>query len=79
MKLFIMALAFVGLADAASAQDYGTGSNPENHYVNGYERGNGTYVPPHYQTNPNGSTYDNYETRGNYDPYTGTTGGRRPN
>ena len=27
-----------------------------------------TYVPPHHQTNPNGSTYDNYETRGNHTP-----------
>jgi hypothetical protein len=78
MNLFIMGIIFFGLTGVASAQDYGTGSNPENHYVNGYNRSNGTYVPPHYQTNPNGSTYDNYETRGNYDPYTGTTGRRSP-
>jgi hypothetical protein len=79
MKLIIIALAFVGWVGAASAQDYGTGSNPESHYVGGYMRNNGAYVPPHYQTNPNGSTYDNYGARGNYNPYTGQTGSRGSN
>lgn len=43
-------------------------------YVNGYYRHDGTYVPPHHQTAPNGNPYDNYSTRGNVNPYTGQAG-----
>ncbi len=44
------------------------------HYVNGYTRSNGTYVQPHMQSNSNNNAYDNYSTRGNTNPYTGTRG-----
>ena len=44
------------------------------HYVHGYTRSNGTYVAPHYQTNPNGTKLDNWSTRGNVNPYTGKVG-----
>jgi hypothetical protein len=43
-------------------------------YVKGYTRANGTYVQPHYRSAPNGTTYDNYSTRGNVNPYTGSYG-----
>jgi hypothetical protein len=36
----------------AAAFDYGTGSNPDDHYMSGYTRRDGTYVQPHHQTNP---------------------------
>lgn len=42
-----------------------------------YEQ-DGTYVQPHYQTNPNSPQYDNFNTRGNYNPYTGRTGTSTP-
>lgn len=42
--------------------------------VRGYYRSNGTYVQPHYRTSPNSSFYDNWSTRGNYNPYTGSKG-----
>ena len=72
MRSYIIAFGLlVAGVTAVSAQGYGTGSNPNDHYVGGYETGRGTYVEPHYQTNPNGSTNDNYETRGNYNPHTG--------
>ena len=29
-------------------------------YVRGYHQNNGTYVQPHYRSNPNGLRYDNY-------------------
>ena len=58
--------------------DYGTGSNPNSHYVGPHTRSNGTYVGGHYQTNPNNSQLDNYGTRGNYNPYTGQYGTRSP-
>ena len=48
-------------------------------YVQGYTRNDGTYVAPHYRSSPNSSTYDNYSTRGNVNPYTGQAGTRDPN
>lgn len=57
---------------------YGTGSNPNSHAVDGYTRDNGTYVQPHQQTNPNSTQYDNYGTRGNYNPYSNTYGTHSP-
>jgi hypothetical protein len=55
---------------------YGTGSNSNSNYVNPYVTRNGNSVQGHYRTNPNTSTYDNYGTRGNYNPYTGRVGRR---
>ena len=65
---------FVGLAlfSPAMAVDAQT-------RVKGYYRSNGTYVAPHYRSSPNSSTYDNYSTRGNVNPYTGQAGTRDPN
>lgn len=44
------------------------------HHVSGYTRSNGTYVAPHEATNPNNTRNDNYSTKGNTNPYTGTEG-----
>jgi uncharacterized membrane protein len=55
---------------------YGTGSNPNSHYVSPHTNSNGTYVGGHYRTNPNNTQLDNYGTRGNLNPYTGTYGTR---
>jgi hypothetical protein len=57
---------------------YGSGSNSSDHPVGGYMRGNGTYVAPHYQTNPNSLQMDNYSARGNYNYHTGHVGTRTP-
>ena len=43
-------------------------------YVNGYYKSNGTYVKPYYRTNSNNTVDDNYSTRGNRNPYTGSYG-----
>ena len=43
-------------------------------HVDGHYRRDGTYVPPHYRTNPNSTTSDNWTTRGNTNPYTGERG-----
>ena len=48
-------------------------------YVNGYYKGNGTYVQPHYRSDPNSSRLDNWSTRGNINPYTGKRGNLNPN
>ena len=44
------------------------------HAVHGYTTKNGTYVAPHFQTNPNSTRNDNYSTRGNLNPHTGEEG-----
>ena len=61
----------MGLQSPNSGGLYGTGSNPNSHYVSPHSTQSGTYVQPHYQTNPNNSQLDNYSTRGNLNPYTG--------
>ena len=40
-------------------------------YVHGYLRGNGTYVQPHFRSNPDGDPYNNWSFPGNVNPYTG--------
>jgi hypothetical protein len=56
----------------------GAGSLKADVYVNGHTRSDGTYVSPHYRSSPNGTTYDNWSTRGNTNPYTGERGTRDP-
>ena len=56
----------------------GTGSNPQNHFVQPRFNNNGSYTGGHYRTNPNSTTLDNYGTRGNYNPNTGSYGRRNP-
>jgi len=43
-------------------------------YVQGYYKSNGTYVAPHYRSDPNSTTLDNWSTKGNVNPYTGQYG-----
>ncbi len=78
MKASILfGLAIIALPTAAFAQ-YGTGSNPNGHYVSGHITSGGSYVSPHYQSNPNSTTLDNWGTSGNVNPYTGAIGHRSP-
>lgn len=43
-------------------------------YVRGYYRSNGTYVAPHYRSDPDSSIYNNWSYKGNINPYTGKIG-----
>lgn len=43
-------------------------------YVKGYFKSNGTYVMPHYRTSPDHSLFNNWSTKGNFNPYTGKDG-----
>lgn len=45
--------------------------------VNRYFRKDGTYVAPHYRSEPNSRRYDNYSSQGNFNPYTGERGSQR--
>ena len=59
-------LALLATTLVASAQGY--------HYVRPYTRSNGTYVPYHYQTNPDRSLQNNWSTYPNINPFTGRQG-----
>ena len=67
-----IALTLIAITLAASA--FGQGY----HYNNGYIDRNGMFHPGHYQTNPNNNPWDNWSTRGNYNPFTGKPGTRTP-
>ncbi|MDP8259648.1 MAG: hypothetical protein P9L96_01380 [Candidatus Gygaella obscura] len=43
-------------------------------YVRGYHRNNGTYVAPHYRSNPDGVRSNNWGCCGNVNPYNGKVG-----
>ncbi len=43
-----------------------------------YKPSTGRYVAPHYKTTPNRSKFDNFSTKGNYNPYTGKKGTVNP-
>lgn len=45
--------------------------------VRGYYRKDGTYVRPHYRSNPDGNFWNNWSTVGNVNPYTGKPGTKR--
>jgi hypothetical protein len=42
--------------------------------VRSYIRSNGIYVAPHYRSNSDNTKYNNWSTKGNYNPYTGKKG-----
>jgi len=46
--------------------------------VSGYYRKNGTYVAPHYRSNPDGNPYNNWSYPGNTNLYTGRTATGNP-
>lgn len=73
MKTILTLLFFaVSVMNAAALE--GTGSNPHDHYVRPYDTSRGVHVPGHYQTNPNGTQRDNYETHPNINPHNGNMG-----
>lgn len=69
IKVVLAAAAALAIAVPAMAQGV---------YHQGYITQQGTYVAPHYQSPPNGTTFDNWSTRGNTNPYTGQAGTRNP-
>ncbi|MFA6096842.1 MAG: hypothetical protein WC788_04410 [Candidatus Paceibacterota bacterium] len=43
-----------------------------------YKPSIGRYVQPHYKTSPNKTKFDNYSTKGNFNPFTGKKGYASP-
>jgi hypothetical protein len=46
-------------------------------HARGYYRSNGTYVQPHYRSDPDGNVGNNWSTDRNVNPYTGAIGTKR--
>ncbi len=45
-------------------------------YTRGYVRRSGSYVQPHYSSNPDGQRWNNWSSSGNTNPFTGKRGYR---
>ena len=60
---FVISLGLFGLAEAYSVRVRGY-----------YKPSTGSYIMPYYRTSPNNSKWDNWSTKGNYNPYTGKKG-----
>ena len=87
-----LAIALLALSVTAASAQYNTrnnnsfggsglsgyGSNSRSHSVDSYTNNHGTYIAPSRATNPNNTQMDNYNTRGNVNPYTGAVGTRTP-
>ena len=77
-SLFVtLCLSFV-FTTTALAQGYGYGANPRSTNVGGYMRQDGNYVQPYQRTMPDQTDYNNYGTRGNFNPNTGQQGSQIP-
>ena len=66
MKMVLIGFALAAVSASAGAQTA--------HEVRGYTKADGTYVAPHYQSNPDATRLNNYSTQGNVNPYTGQSG-----
>lgn len=58
-KIFIL-LCIIALGTACGAAQY----------VKGYYKKDGTYVRSHFRSNRDNRSYNNFSTKGNYNPYT---------
>jgi len=70
MRKLIVLVIGITTASALSAQTA--------HEVRGYTRSDGTYVAPHYQSNPDATRLNNYSSEPNINPYTGQAGTVNP-
>jgi hypothetical protein len=73
IALSLLAVAVTSTAFEASARGGGSRSYGS-HSVRPYVTKGGTYVAPHYRTNPNATRLDNWSTKGNVNPYTAAPG-----
>jgi hypothetical protein len=65
VQKIVLALSFICLFATMSFADV---------HVDGYYRKDGTYVQPHYRSNPDNTPNNNWSTQGNVNPYTGQEG-----
>ena len=78
MKALYLALTIALAIGAGPAFARGGHSSGGSVHVSGHATKSGTYVAPHMRTAPNHSKYDNWSTKGNYNPYTAKAGTKDP-
>jgi len=66
LLLVVISLGFLSIAEAYSVRVRGY-----------YKPSTGRYIMPHYRTSPNRTKWDNWSTKGNYNPYTSKKGYKR--
>lgn len=69
MRTLLILIVLMLLASAVEAQVY----------VRPHARRDGTYVPGHYRSKPDGNPHNNYSYPGNVNPYTGRVAPGEPN
>lgn len=74
----LAAVATIAPMSATARGLRGSGGFTGYHFVRPSVTNRGSYVWPHYQTNPNGTKLDNWSTRGNVNPFTGRPGTKSP-
>lgn len=72
VRLPLLVLALIVVAPEAPAG--GKGGSEGSVSVRGHVRKDGTYVPPHFRSAPDGNFQNNWSTVGNNNPYTGEDG-----
>jgi len=73
----LVVLSFIFIATPIYSQYYGTGSNKKTTKVKSYIKKNGTFVKGHIRTKRNSYNLDNFNAKGNYNPYTGKLGKKK--
>ncbi|MCW2485977.1 hypothetical protein J5069_08725 [Candidatus Symbiopectobacterium sp. NZEC127] len=68
---------YKGAYKAPKSYSYSTGSSSSHERVNGYVKNNGTYVSPYKRTTKDSTQYNNFSTKGNYNPYTHKNGTKK--
>lgn len=68
-KIFLVAVLFIGFLSLSAITEAKTIS-----VKSYYKPSIGRYVAPSYRTAPNSYKFDNYSTKGNYNPYSGKRG-----
>jgi hypothetical protein len=66
MRIFLALLVLIATASALADES-----------TRGYYRRDGAYVAPSHRSSPNNRLYDNYNSQGNTNPYTGQRGYER--
>ena len=81
--LLVGFLFFLGVSNAEAGRgrsrvpSYGTGASSSSKSVRGYTTKRGTYVAPYHRSSADSTQRNNYSTKGNRNPWTGSSGTKR--
>lgn len=78
MKLKIISFLLLTLVATLTTAKNSSETSGGSHSVKGHVKKDGVYVAPHQATNPNNTQRDNWTSKPNVNPYTGTQGKKEP-